>query len=198
MVPEMSLFQNPSLHSQHLRKSVNPHRHCATDTSTRKLSNRTRRAEHGNPSPQPKQITIMAINTTSLIRHWPNLAREKDITHGGSNAERGPAVVLGAIHEGRQDKCHLGTADGQTGRRTAGIRRNMCYIQTACFFDSFFESSDYHETLRWLLTTKRVLMVKISIGNGSKNATLMVVYAHPGEARKHTRRMNTSQTQWWA
>ena len=34
MVPEMSLFQNPSIHSKHLCKSVNPHRHCATDTST--------------------------------------------------------------------------------------------------------------------------------------------------------------------
>ena len=49
------------------------------------------------------------------------------------------------------------------------------------------------------LTTKRFLMVKIPIGNGSKNATLMVVYAHtPGEARKQTSRMNTSLTQWWA
>ena len=39
MVPEMSLFQNPYLHSKHLCKSVNSHRHGATDTSTRKLSN---------------------------------------------------------------------------------------------------------------------------------------------------------------
>ena len=80
MVPEMSLLQNPSLYSEHLCKSVNPHRHCAT-ASTRKLSNRTKRAEHGNPSPQTKQKTNMAIKTTSLRRHWPNLAREKDITH---------------------------------------------------------------------------------------------------------------------
>ena len=88
MVPEMILFQNPSLLSKHQCKSVNPHRHCATDTSTRKLSNRTRRAEHGNPSPQTKQITIMAINTTSLRRHWPNLAREKDITHWACTEDR--------------------------------------------------------------------------------------------------------------
>ena len=79
MVPEMSLFQNPSLQSKHPCKSVNPHRHFAIDTSARKLGNRTKRAEHGNPSPQPKQTTIMAINTTSLRRHWPNLPREKDI-----------------------------------------------------------------------------------------------------------------------
>ena len=77
----MCLFQNPSLRSKHSCKSVNPHRHCATDTSTRKLSNRTKRAEHVNQCPQTKQITIMAINITSLRRRWPNLAREKDITH---------------------------------------------------------------------------------------------------------------------
>ena len=47
-----------------------------------------------------------------------------------------------------------------------------------------FESSDYHETLRWLLTTKRFLMVKIPIGNGSKNVTLMVVYAHLGRDKE--------------
>ena len=85
MVPEMSLAQtNSSLHSEHLCKSVKPHRHCATDTSTRKHSNRTKRAEHGNPrSPQSKQIT-----TTSLRRHWPNLAREKDITRWASTDVR--------------------------------------------------------------------------------------------------------------
>ena len=47
-----------------------------------------------------------------------------------------------------------------------------------------FESSDYHETLRWLLTTKRFLVVKIPIGNGSKNATLMVLYAHPRRGKE--------------
>ena len=46
---------------------MNPHRHCATDASTRKLSNRTKRAEQGNPSPQPKQITIIAENNTSFF-----------------------------------------------------------------------------------------------------------------------------------
>ena len=80
IVPDMNLCHTltPS-HSEHLCKSVNPHRHDATGANTRKYRNRTKRAEHSNP--KPKQITIMAINTTSLRRHWPTLAREDDITH---------------------------------------------------------------------------------------------------------------------
>ena len=80
MMPERSLCQtNSSVHSEHLCKSVNPHRHSATDTSARKHSNTIKTAEHGNP--RSKQVTLMVINTTSLRRHWPALAREEDITH---------------------------------------------------------------------------------------------------------------------
>ena len=48
MVPEISLLIR-QIHLSHSRtpmqdKSVNPHRHCATDTSTRKLSNRTKKS----------------------------------------------------------------------------------------------------------------------------------------------------------
>ena len=46
------------------------------------------------------------------------------------------------------------------------------------------ENPDYHEKLRWPLTTKRFLMVKTPIGNGSKNVTVMVVYAYPGRGKE--------------
>ena len=59
-----------------------------------------------------------------------------------------------------------------------------CVISKQPTFSNLFERSDCHETLRWLLTTKRFLMVKIPIGNGSKNVTLMVVYAHPGRGKE--------------
>ena len=59
-----------------------------------------------------------------------------------------------------------------------------CVISKQPSFSILFESSDYHETLRWLLTTKRFLMVKIPIGNGSKNAALTVVHAHPGRSKE--------------
>ena len=85
-------------------------------------------------------------------------------------------MVLLAIHEGGQDWRHLGTADGQTGGRIASIRRHVRNLKTTSLLGPFFENSDDHETLRWLLTTKRFLMVKVPIGNGSKNATVMVVY----------------------
>ena len=71
-------------------------------------------------------------------------------------------------------------------------------ISRQAAFSVFFENSNYHETLRWLSTAKRFLMMKIPTDNGSKNVTLMVVYALSGEARKQTRGMNTSLTQWWA
>ena len=50
-----------------------------------------------------------------------------------------------------------------------------CAISKPPTFSIPFETSDYHETLRWLLTTKRFLMVKIPI---------MVVHAHPGRGKK--------------
>ena len=182
MVPKMSSFQtNPSLYSEHLCKSVNPHRHGATDTSTRKLSNRTKRAEHGNPSsPQSNQVT----------RHWPNLAREKNITHWACTEVRmlKEDQLWFSERYTKEDKMHATwepPMDRREGRRTAGIWRNMCYFQTARFF-GLFENPDCHETLRWLLATKRFLLVKIPIGNGSENVTLMVVYAHPGRGKEAT------------
>ena len=68
-----------------------------------------------------------------------------------------------------------------------------CEISRQPAFSVPFENPDYHETLRWLPTTKRFLMVKIPIGNGRKNVTVMVVYA----VRKRTRRTNAFLTQWW-
>ena len=62
--------------------------------------------------------------------------------------------------------------------------RRTCVISRQPAFPIPDESSDYHETLRWLLTTKRFLMVKIPIDNGSKNVTLMVVYAHTGRGKE--------------
>ena len=55
-----------------------------------------------------------------------------------------------------------------------------CVVSRQPAFSIPFENSDYHETLRWLLTTKRFLMVRIPTGDGSKNVTVMVVYTYPG------------------
>ena len=153
----------------------------ATDTSTRKLSNRTKRAEHGNPSPQPKQITIMAINTTSLRRHWPNLAREKDITHWACTEVRilKEDQLWFSERYTKEDKINV-TWGPPMDRREDGQPEfgGTCVRSKQPAFSIPFESFD------WLRTTKRFLMVKIPIGNGSKNATLMVVHAHPGRGKE--------------
>ena len=69
------------------------------------------------------------------------------------------------------------------GRREDGQPEfgRTCVISRQPTFSVPLESSDYHETLRWLLATKRFLMVRIPFGDGCKNAT---------------REMNTSLTQW--
>ena len=59
-----------------------------------------------------------------------------------------------------------------------------CVISRRPAFSITFENSDYHETFRWLLTTKRFLMVKIPSGDGSKNVTAMAVYAYPRRGKE--------------
>ena len=59
-----------------------------------------------------------------------------------------------------------------------------CVISRQPAFSVFFENPDYHETLRWLLTTKRFLMVKIPVGKGRKNVAATVVYAYPGRDKE--------------
>ena len=175
MVPEMSLYQTTSsLHSEHLCKSVNPHRHCATDTSTRKHSNRAKTANHGNPRfPQPKQITIMDINTTSLRRPWPSLAREKHTTRWTCTEVRmlKEHQLWFSERYTKEDKISV-TWGPPMDRREDGQPEfgGTCIISRQPAF-SISGHCAYHETLRWLLTTKRFLMVRIPIGNGSKNVT---------------------------
>ena len=188
---------NYSVQSEHFCKSVNPHRHCATDTSTRKHSNRTKRAEHGNPRlPQSKQITIVAINTTSLGRHWHNMAREKDITHWACTEVRmlKEDQLWFSERYTKEDKISV-TWGPPMNRREDGQPEfgGTCVISRQPAFSVPFENSGYHE---WLLTTKRFLMVKIPTGNGSKNVTVMVVYAYPGEARKRTPKKKTQWLVW--
>ena len=55
--------------------------------------------------------------------------------------------------------------DGKTDSRN--LEEHVSYPNKLPF-RSLLRVSDYHETLRWLLTSKRFLMVKIPIGNGSK------------------------------
>ena len=186
----MSLYQtSSSLHSEHPCKSVNPHRHCATDTSTRKTQQQDQQigARQSTLSTFQADQSIMAIDTTSLRRHWPNLAREKDITHWACTevrmleedqlwfSERHPkedkiSVTWGAPMNRRED-----------GRPEFG---GTCVISRQPAFSVLFENSDYHETLRWLLTTKRFLMVKIPIGNGSNNVAVMVENAYTGPSKE--------------
>ena len=176
------------LHSEYLCKSMNPHRHCTTDTSTRKHSNRAKRAEQGNPRfPQLKQITIMAINTTSLRRHWPSLVREKDITHWACTDVRmlkEDQLWLSERYT-KEDKISV-TWGPPMDRREDGQPefRGTCVISRQPAFSIPFENSDDHETLWWLLTTKSFLMVRIPIGNGSNNVTVMVICAHPGRGKE--------------
>ena len=142
----------------------------------------------------------MAINTTSLRRDWPNLAREKDITQWACTEVRmlKEDQLWFSERYTKEDKINV-TWGPPMDRREDGEPEfgGTCVISRQPAFSVPFENSDDHETLRWLLTTKRFLMVKIPTCNGSKNVTLMVVYAHP-EARKQTRGMNTSLTQWRA
>ena len=46
-----------------------------------------------------------------------------------------------------------------------------CVVSRQPAFSVSFENPDYHETLRWLLTTK------------TKNVIVMVVYAYPGRGK---------------
>ena len=130
---------------------------------------------------------MMAINTTSLRRHWPKLAREKDITHWACTDVRmlKEDQLWFSARYTKEDKINV-TWEPPMDRREDGQPEfgGTCVITKQRAFSIPFESSDCHETLRWLLTTKRFLMVKIPIGNGSKNATLMVVCAHPGRGKE--------------
>ena len=131
-----------------------------------------------------EQVIHHRINTTSLRRHWPNLAREKDITHWACTEVRmlKEDQLWFSERYTKEDRTKV-TWGAPIDRREDGQPEFGGTCVTASF-SIHFESSDYHETLRWLLTTKRFLMVKIPIGNGSKNATLMVVCAHPGRGKE--------------
>ena len=129
----------------------------------------------------------MAINTTSLRRHWPNLARGKDITYWACTMVRMLKEDQLWFSERctKEDKINVTWEPPMDRRedRQSEFRRT-CVFSRQPAFPIPVESSDYHETLRWFLTTKRFQMVKIPIGNGSNNVTLMVVYAHPRKGSK--------------
>ena len=59
-----------------------------------------------------------------------------------------------------------------------------CVISRQPAFSIPFENSDYHEKFRWLLTTKRFLVVRMPIGNGSKHVTVTVVCAYSGRGKE--------------
>ena len=80
MILELKFYEtNAFLHDGHVGKNMDPHRHCMTDNSTRIHRNKIKRVEHGKTP--LRQVTVMAINTTSLRRHWPTLAREEGVAH---------------------------------------------------------------------------------------------------------------------
>ena len=74
------LSRNNFPHRTHVQKHE-PHTHKMTASNTRRHRNKKEKLENSN---EPTElISIMAINTTSLRKHWRSLALKRRTAHTG-------------------------------------------------------------------------------------------------------------------
>ena len=147
-----------------------------TDNSTRIHRNKIKKTQHGNT---PLRQTAQTLAHLGTGRGYHAL-----VLHGGLHDERRPTK---GSRSGTREKTRINDTWGPPkDRRENGQPEfeGTCVISRQPAFSVPFESSDHHETMRWLVATKRFLMVRIPLGNRSKTTIVMVIHAHPGRSKE--------------